>query len=50
MQCINDGAQSVADVKTQTKAGSGCGGCAHLLLLSCYATLSDVSVLQVFLL
>lgn len=27
VQCIKDGAESVADVKTKTKAGSGCGGC-----------------------
>ncbi|KAI0716158.1 nitrite reductase [Cerioporus squamosus] len=31
VQCIKDGTQSVADVKTQTKAGTGCGGCVPLL-------------------
>ncbi|KAH9855728.1 nitrite reductase [Lenzites betulinus] len=31
VQCVKDGAQSVADVKTKTKAGSGCGGCVPLL-------------------
>ncbi|KAI0668754.1 nitrite reductase [Trametes maxima] len=31
VQCIKEGAQSVADVKTKTKAGSGCGGCVPLL-------------------
>ncbi|KAI0638758.1 nitrite reductase [Trametes polyzona] len=31
VQCIKDGAQGVADVKTKTKAGSGCGGCVPLL-------------------
>ncbi|RPD71067.1 nitrite reductase [Lentinus tigrinus ALCF2SS1-7] len=31
VQCIKDGAQSVADVKTQTKAGTGCGGCIPLV-------------------
>ncbi|KAI9062280.1 nitrite reductase [Trametes sanguinea] len=30
-QCIKDGAQSVADVKSKTKAGAGCGGCIPLL-------------------
>lgn len=29
VQCVKDGAQSVADVKSKTKAGSGCGGCAY---------------------
>ncbi|KAI0364905.1 nitrite reductase [Pilatotrama ljubarskyi] len=31
VQCIRDGAQSVADVKSKTKAGSGCGGCVPLM-------------------
>ncbi|KAI0757771.1 nitrite reductase [Daedaleopsis nitida] len=31
VQCIKDGAQSVAEVKTKTKAGSGCGGCIPLM-------------------
>ena len=30
VQCVKDGAQSVADVKTKTKAGTGCGGCTCL--------------------
>ncbi|KAI0081228.1 nitrite reductase [Panus rudis PR-1116 ss-1] len=29
--CIKDGADSVAALKTQTKAGTGCGGCMPLL-------------------
>ncbi|KAI0329154.1 nitrite reductase [Cubamyces sp. BRFM 1775] len=31
VQCIKDGAQSIADIKKKTKAGSGCGGCVPLL-------------------
>ncbi|OSD05584.1 nitrite reductase [Trametes coccinea BRFM310] len=31
VQCIKDGAQNVADVKSKTKAGAGCGGCIPLL-------------------
>ncbi|EJF58500.1 nitrite reductase [Dichomitus squalens LYAD-421 SS1] len=31
VQCIKDGAQGIADVKTRTKAGSGCGGCVPLM-------------------
>ncbi|KAL6305724.1 nitrite reductase [Sparassis latifolia] len=31
VQCIKDGAQSIPDVKAQTKAGNGCGGCMPFL-------------------
>ncbi|TFY53858.1 hypothetical protein EVJ58_g9202, partial [Rhodofomes roseus] len=31
VRCVRDGAKSVGDVKTQTKAGSGCGGCMPFL-------------------
>ncbi|PIL30050.1 hypothetical protein GSI_07962 [Ganoderma sinense ZZ0214-1] len=31
VQCVKDGAQNIADVKTKTKAGTGCGGCIPLM-------------------
>ncbi|KAI0770919.1 nitrite reductase [Trametes elegans] len=44
VQCIKDGAQSVADVKTKTKAGSGCGGCVPLLTSIVKAELQKAGV------
>ncbi|KAH9891345.1 nitrite reductase [Cubamyces lactineus] len=34
VQCIKDGVQSVADIKKKTKAGSGCGGCTCVPLVT----------------
>jgi nitrite reductase (NAD(P)H) len=31
VKCCKSGANSIGDVKTQTKAGSGCGGCMGLV-------------------
>ncbi|OCH89826.1 nitrite reductase [Obba rivulosa] len=31
VQCVKHGAQTLADVKTKTKAGTGCGGCMPLV-------------------
>ncbi|KAI0820586.1 nitrite reductase [Trametes gibbosa] len=44
VQCIKDGAQSVADVKIKTKAGSGCGGCVPLLTNIVKAELTKAGV------
>ncbi|KAL1940535.1 hypothetical protein VTO73DRAFT_7970 [Trametes versicolor] len=44
VQCIKDGAESVADVKTKTKAGSGCGGCVPLLTNIVQAELKKAGV------
>lgn len=47
VQCIKGGAQSVADVKAQTKAGMGCGGCVFQCPIAAHAsdrTLSDADV------
>ena len=44
VQCVKDGAQSVADVKTRTKAGTGCGGCTCLDLPSVQLYLTEAGL------